>query len=271
MPMIPEDEIERIKRETDLAAVVRSRGVELKSQGGDLVGLCPFHDDKTPSLHVTPRTRLWRCTSCGATGNVIQFVQRFDGVSWRHAFDLLAGGAAFKSPPTCAPVKKSTVPRLPNPLAGVAADDEAKADQEALRRVVDYYAERLAQNPAALAYLEKRGLVDAELLRTFRVGFCDRSLGLRLPNKNRVEGAALRGRLARLGVMRETGHEHFRGRVVVPVVDAAGTITTLYGRAIDPKCEKPERHRFLPGPQAGVFNPAALSADSLRGTKLGTG
>ena len=45
MPMIPDDEIERIKRETDLAAVIRSRGVELKPQGGDLIGLCPFHSD----------------------------------------------------------------------------------------------------------------------------------------------------------------------------------------------------------------------------------
>ncbi|MGH8021422.1 MAG: CHC2 zinc finger domain-containing protein, partial [Opitutaceae bacterium] len=101
MALIPEDEIERIKRETDLVAVIRSRGVELKPQGGDLIGHCPFHPhpDKHPSLHVTPRTRLWRCVSCGATGNVIQFVEKFDGVSWRHAFELLkaalaAGGAA---------------------------------------------------------------------------------------------------------------------------------------------------------------------------------
>ena len=54
MPLIPDDEIERIKRETDLAAVVRSRGVALTPQGGDLVGLCPFHDDKNPNLHITP-------------------------------------------------------------------------------------------------------------------------------------------------------------------------------------------------------------------------
>lgn len=81
---------------------------------------------------------------------------------------------------------------LPNPLAGVAAeayDDEERANQEALRRVVDYYAERLAANPAALAYLEKRGLADPELLKAFRVGYCDRTLGLRLPQKNRKEGA----------------------------------------------------------------------------------
>ena len=99
MPMIPEDEIERIKRETDLAAVIRSRGVELKPQGHDLVGLCPFHEDHDPSLRVTPGKGLWRCMSCGATGNVIQFVQRFDGVSFRHAFELLKIGQALQRCP----------------------------------------------------------------------------------------------------------------------------------------------------------------------------
>jgi DNA primase len=279
MALLTDAEIEKIKTDTDLAAVVRARGVELKAKGGDLVGLCPFHADTSPSLHVTPAKRLWRCVSCNATGNVIQFVQRFDGVSFRHAADLLANGAAFKAPPTCGPVKKCTVTKLANPLAGVASTTPATAggdaaaldpaaehaaDQEALRRVVDYYAERLAANPAALAYLEKRGLADPELLRVFRVGFCDRSLGLRIPNKQRVEGAALRARLERLGVYNAaTGHEFFRGRIVVPVIGDGGEVGTIYGRAVG-KVEKADRHRFLPGPQAGVFNPAALSADALR-------
>jgi DNA primase len=139
MPMIPEEEIERVKREIDLAAVIRARGVELKAQGGDLVGRCPFHDDHDPSLRVTPGKGLWRCMSaaCGATGNVIQFVQKFDGVSFRHAYELLKNGAAFNGAPTCAPVKKATVPKLPPPVKP-DADDQA-----ALRQVLDYYHERL--------------------------------------------------------------------------------------------------------------------------------
>ncbi|MGH8021313.1 MAG: CHC2 zinc finger domain-containing protein, partial [Opitutaceae bacterium] len=262
MAMIPEDEIERIKRETDLAAVVRSRGVELHRQGGDLVGLCPFHPDTRPSLHVTAAKGLWRCVSCQATGNVIQFVQKFDGVSWRHAFELLkaaldAGATALPSPPRAGtPVKKSTVPRLASPLA-VDADDQA-----ALRQVVEYYHARLRENPAALAYLAKRGLRSEEALAAFRVGFVDRTLGLRLPQKNRAAGATLRARLARLGVMRETGHEHFRGRIVFPVIAEDGVIGTLYGRAIA-DVPKPERHLFLPGAQGGVWNPAALRAPDV--------
>lgn len=255
MAMIPDDELDRIKRETDLAAVVRTRGVELKPQGGDLVGLCPFHDDHDPSLRVTPGKGLWRCMSCGATGNVIQFVQRFDGVSFRHAFELLKGGAAFTGAPAGQPVKKGTVPRLPAPVAP-DADDQA-----ALRQVLDYYHERLPANPPALDYLKKRGITD-EAMAAFGMGFVDRTLGLRLPQKNRAEGAAIRERLTRLGIFRDTGHEHLRGRIVFPVVAADGGIGTVYGRAIDDK-GKHDRHLFLPGPQRGVWNPAALKSPEI--------
>jgi DNA primase catalytic core len=250
--MIPDDELENLKRSIDLAAVVRSRGVALSPQSGDLVGLCPFHADKNPSLHVTLAKRLWRCVSCQATGNVIQFVQRFDGVSFRHAYELLKGGgaAAFTGAPTCSPVKKGTVPRLASPLAA-DADDQA-----ALRQVLDYYHERLKENPAALAYLKKRG-IGTEAVAAFRIGFVDRTLGLRIPQKNRAEGAALRERLQKLGLMRDTGHEHLRGRIVFPVISESGEIGTVYGRAIDDG-GKHERHLFLPGPQRGIFNPAAL-------------
>jgi len=256
MAMIPDDELERIKRDTDLAAVIRARGIELKASGGDLLGLCPFHPDKSPSLHVTPAKRLWRCVSCQATGNVIQFVQRFDGISFRHAYELLKNGAAFTGVPTCAPVKKATVPKLPAP---VTADAD---DQAALRQVLDYYHERLQENPAALAYLAKRGIKNAEALAAFKIGFVDRTLGLRLPNNNRKEGAAIRERLQRLGIYRESGHEHLRGRIVFPVIAEDGTIGTVYGRAIDDG-GKHERHLFLPGPQRGLWNPAALKSSEV--------
>jgi DNA primase len=266
MPMIPEDEIDRIKRETDLAAVIRSRGVELKPAGHDLVGLCPFHEDHDPSMRVTPGKGLWRCMSCGATGNVIQFVQRFDGVSFRHAFELLKSGklVVLSGPASGAPLKKATVPRLDSPLSPDAAGSASspQADQAALKQVLDYYHERLPENPPALAYLEKRGLRSPEAIAAFRIGFVDRTLGLRLPNNNRKEGAAIRERLTRLGLLRDTGHEHLRGRIVFPVIADNGEIGTVYGRAIDER-GKHDRHLFLPGPQRGIWNPAALKSPEV--------
>jgi DNA primase catalytic core len=255
--MIPDDEIERIKRETDLAAVIRSRGIELKPSGSDLVGLCPFHADHSPSLRVTPGKGLWRCMSCAATGNVIQFIQKFDGVSFRHAYELLKTGklSALSGPPSGAPIKKSTTPKLPAPVA-LDADDQA-----ALRQVLTYYHERLKENPAALAYLKKRGIA-AEAIDVFKLGFVDRTLGLGLPNNQRKDGAAIRERLTRLGIYRDTGHEHLRGRIVFPVIAETGEVGTVYGRAIDDN-GKHDRHLFLPGPQRGLWNPSALKSPEV--------
>ncbi|MFU8894708.1 MAG: CHC2 zinc finger domain-containing protein, partial [Luteolibacter sp.] len=78
MARIPETEIDRVKRDTDLIALIQSRGVVLKQQGANWTGLCPFHQDTdTPNLIVTPGKGLWRCMACGATGNPIQFVEKF--------------------------------------------------------------------------------------------------------------------------------------------------------------------------------------------------
>ncbi len=259
MPRIPESEIERIKKETDLAALVRSRGIELKPHGtGNLAGCCPFHDDSDPSFIVTPGKGLFHCLGCGSAGNAIQFVQKFDGVSFRHAFELLNDGpAAFESPPGEV-LKKSTVPKLGNPL-----DPEAP-DGELLAQVADYYHERLLQTPDALAYLEKRGLNDPALIERFKLGFADRTLGLRLPNKNRSDGKEIRERLQKLGILRDSGHELLTGSLVVPVMDESGNVTEMYGRKITSGLRKgTPLHLYLPGPHRGIWNPAALDRPAV--------
>ena len=180
MPRIPESEIERIKRETDLAALVRSRGIELNPHGSkDLAGKCPFHQEDTASFIVSPDKGLFHCMGCGVAGNCIQFVQKFDGVSFRHAFEILNAGKAFSASPT-EPMKNATIPRLDNPFND-AADDKAL-----LAQVVDYYHERLLKTPAALDYLRGRGLCHDEAIKKFRLGFADRTLGLRIPGKHGV-------------------------------------------------------------------------------------
>ncbi|HEX5208179.1 MAG TPA: CHC2 zinc finger domain-containing protein, partial [Steroidobacteraceae bacterium] len=90
MARIPDSELERIKRETDLVALVQAAGVELRRHGADLVGRCPFHDDQGPSLVVTPGKNLWHCLgACQAGGSVLDWVMRTERVSFRHAAELL--------------------------------------------------------------------------------------------------------------------------------------------------------------------------------------
>jgi DNA primase catalytic core len=253
---IPEADLDRVKRETDLLALVRSRGIELARHGTkDFIGRCPFHDDKNkPNFIVSPAKGLWHCMACGKAGNTIQFVQQHDGVSFRHAFDLLrqGGPAVFTSAAIQAregPLSKATVPRLPCPL-DAAADDVTLFSQ-----AVGYYHERLKQTPQARAYLAGRGLDSDELIDHFQIGFADRSLGLRLPESSRKEGTALRSRLTQLGLWRESGHEHFSGCIVVPLRDEAGHSVSLYGRRSQSGDLK---HLYPPGPHRGLFNRTAL-------------
>lgn len=250
-------EIERVRQETDLPALVRSRGVELKAQiGRDLAGRCPFHaDQEAHHFIVSPGEKLWQCTVCGAAGNAIEFLEKFDGISFRHAFELLAhGGAAAFIPPSslaAGPRKRSTVLRLKCPL-------DAGADDATLRgQVLDYYQSRLSQNPAALDFLAQHGLRDEALFRRFGVGFADRSLGLRLPEKNRAAGAELRRRLQALGLWRESGHEHFNGCIVVSVENESGDVAGVYGRRLK-DARSGLRHLYSPVLCAGMFNAAAL-------------
>ena len=261
MARIPETEIEKVKLETDLVALIQSRGVALKQQGANWTGLCPFHEDTdTPNLIVTPGKGLWRCMACAATGNPIQFVEKFDGLSFRHAFDLLATGgkAAFEHIPG-APRKQTTVPRLPCPL-DESADDSALLDQ-----VAAYYASRLAapENQSARDYLAARGLDDPALWQRHKIGFADRTLGLRIPAKNRKQGAEIRTRLEALGVYRKTGREHLNGCITIPITDTQGRTVQLYGRRIDPKAPKNQRHLYLAKPLAGVFNAEALTSREI--------
>ena len=92
MARIPESEVERLKKEISVQRLAESRGVKLTRQGADLVGKCPFHDDRTPSLVISPAKNLWHCLgACNEGGDVIQWVMRAEGVSFRHAVELLRG------------------------------------------------------------------------------------------------------------------------------------------------------------------------------------
>lgn len=253
MARFADEVIERIKSEVSLVRLVESQGYALVTQGKDVALCCPFHADKTPSCIISPASNLFNCFGCGAGGSVIDWVMKTQAVSFRHAVELLKGDLSLVANAAESTIKKTTVPKLAAPVA-VGADD-----QTVLREVVDYYHETLLQSVEGIAYLEERGLADGELIKHFKLGYANRTLGLRLPQKNRKAGAELREKLQRLGVYRESGHEHFNGSVVVPLVNSAGEVVQLYGRKIrDNLREGTAYHLYLPQPHAGVFNHAGL-------------
>ena len=254
MARIAEEEIERLKREVSLERMAEARGVKLKRHGADLIGLCPFHEDHSPSLVISPKKNLWNCLgACRRGGDVIEWVMRAEGVSFRHAVELLREDH-FPLAASSHPVKSSSVPKLPAPVSR-DADDRAL-----LLQVASYYHETLKETPEALKYLESRGLKSSEMIERFRMGFANRTLGYRLPEKNRVAGAELRGRLEKVGILRESGHEHFNGSVVIPIFNREGEVVEMYGRKITRALrENTPLHSYLPGPLRGVWNEEALA------------
>jgi DNA primase len=256
MARIPDGVIERLKTEVSVQRLAEARGVVLTKHGADLHGRCPFHDDRTPSLVITSAKNLWHCLgACQAGGTVIDWVMKAEGVSFRHAVELLQNDyqplAAVS--PGVPPAKHSTVKKLPMPIEPDAQDAHL------LVQVIEYYHETLLGSPEALDYLTRRGIASEEAIRTFKLGFANRTLGYRLPATNRVEGAAVRGRLQRLGLLRESGHEHFNGSVVVPIIAPSGEVTEIYGRKItDGLRPGTPLHLYLPGPHRGVWNAAVL-------------
>ena len=258
MARIPDQVVERLKTDIAVERLAEARGVELKRRGADLIGRCPFHDDKTPSLVITPAKNLWHCLgACQTGGTVIDWVMKAEGVSFRHAVELLQNDylpLAAASASVTLPPKKATVPKLPT-LASLE-------DQRLLAQVIAYYHTTLLDSPEALEYLTRRGIGAAEAIQTFQLGFANRTLGYRLPQKNRAEGEALRTQLQRVGLYRASGHEHFNGSVVIPIIAQTGEITEVYGRKITEGLRPgTPNHLYLPGPHRGIWNESAL-ADS---------
>jgi DNA primase len=244
-----------LKAEVSVQRLAEARGIKLERRGADLFGLCPFHEDHNPSLVITPGKNLWHCLGCGEGGSVIDWVMNCHGISCRHALELLRAN----HPSLAAPgpiVRKGTT-------AAVKLDAPFKIDaddQSVLNQAVDYYHQTLKQRPEALRYLQSRGLEHPEMIDRFRLGFSNRTLCYRLPESNRKDGAEIRGRLQRLGIIRESGHEHFTGSVVIPVIDLDGNVTEIYGRKITEGLRQgTPLHTYISGPHKGVWNEEALT------------
>lgn len=255
--MIPKSELDALKRDVSLVRLVEARGVLLRGQGDNLLGLCPFHDDKEPSLVVSPSKNVWHCLgACKTGGSVIDWVMKADKVSFRLAVEMLK-----KTPFSLAVRTPVTAPKLEPML------EPDEPDRVVLKRVVGFYHQTLKESAEGLAYLEARGLRHPEVVSHFTLGYSNRTLGYRLPNRNRHKGAAQRGQLERIGLYRESGHEHMAGSLTIPIFAEDGAeVLELYGRKIQRSLRAgTPKHLYLPARpdgRRGVFNRAGLGLSS---------
>ncbi|WP_249518953.1 DNA primase, partial [Escherichia coli] len=244
---------QHLKAAVALVAVVQAQGRQLVKKGKDFTTLCPFHDEKTPSCVISPEKNLYHCFGCNAGGSVLNWVMQTEKLSLRKAVERLK--AELGDNPAVVPLVTKDEPEI-------FAEDEA-GRQKLLSRVVEFYHHTLLNAPEAVAYLEKRRLNHPELVAAFKLGFANRTLPYRLPAVKSRAGEKIRARLKGVGVLRESGHEHFTGSLVVPVMDLNGQIREMYGRKIGNDLRKGTAlHLYLPGTHGGVWNEQALIGSS---------
>ena len=133
MPRIPDDELSRLKA-IPLLDLCRDYGIELKNEGKDWKGRCPFHADDSPSFVVTPAKNLWNCLgACGCGGDTVQLVMKKEGVSFRHACEKLRARLGGVPPPAV------VTTRIGTSHEALATPEEAADNAALLGRVVDFY------------------------------------------------------------------------------------------------------------------------------------
>ena len=222
-------DIAALKERHPLGDVVEAAGVRLRGRGRVRQGVCPFHEEAEGSFTVYADTERWYCFGCGEGGDVLDFLQRSDGLSLREAIQRLDS-----SPPTTAPARPAASRRQGSRMA-VSPPDPAIATAAAR-----YYAGQLRHSSEARTYLASRG-VGLDAARWLGLGYAP-GRGLRAALAS--DGFAA-GRIRESGLFTERG-ERFAGMVVVPEV-AGGRVRWLAGRAIDR--ERSPRFQALPGPK----------------------
>jgi DNA primase len=233
------DELRLRVRLTDVVG----RKVRLVRKGRESGGLCPFHNEKTPSFTVNDDKGFYHCFGCGAHGNVIDFVMNTEGLSFTEAVERLAGEAGLALPAWSEGDR--------------AQDDRRKSQHEVMEIAAAWYQAQLAAGVGRHArdYLQKRGL-SAETVKTFRLGYApeprtafkDAMLARKIDEPLLVDTGML--------IRPEDGgatYDRFRDRVMFPITDPQGRIVGFGGRALGDAPAK-----YLNSPETGLFHKGRL-------------
>nr|WP_315116270.1 DNA primase [uncultured Neisseria sp.] len=236
--MIPSDFIDELLSKVDIVDIIDEQ-VPLKKGGANYMACCPFHKEKTPSFSVSPTKQFYHCFSCGAHGSAIGFVMEHQGLSFPEAVQFLADRVGM------------TVPKVRGQEDNPEIRAEHKKKQQTLEETTavaaDFYAQQLKFNPAAKAYLDKRGL-SAEVIAHYGLGYAPdgwqplAQVFQPYPNTALVDTGMV--------IDNEGKHyDRFRHRVMFPIRNPRGQVIGFGGRVLDDS--KP---KYLNSPDTPLFD-----------------
>ena len=230
--MIDPKSIERLKAQTDIVDIV-GHYLPLKKSGANFVCVCPFHDDKNPSMSVSPSRGIFHCFSCKAGGDAIKFVMDYEKLSYPEAVEKIAGLQNFT-------------------LNYVRGGEPAKENKHILENANAFYRSLLYKTPAAVEYLYSRGITD-ELIDKFELGFAPESAQtIRLLQNDQIEPKEA----LEVGIVKqnENGiYASFINRITFPIYTHAGRLAGFGGRTISGNPAK-----YVNSPQSAVFDKSTL-------------
>ncbi len=238
--MIPEEIVEQIKSESDIVGII-GEDVNLIQRGRNFVGLCPFHNEKTPSFTVTPEKNIYKCFGCGKAGNAITFSMEFRGLTYPEALRYVASKSGI---------------HIPENLTKGEKQKQGKKEQafEAAELASEFFHKLLFEKPGkhALDYFLGRGF-SSESITKFRLGFAPDSwdaTGKYLKKKNISEEAINN---AGLLVEKDSGgfYDRFRGRAIFPVRDFLGRVIAFGARILSEENNQP---KYINSPQCLIYD-----------------
>src|SRR3954466_14876598 len=233
--MIPDSFKQDLLNRIDIVEVV-SRSVQLKKAGANYSGLCPFHNEKTPSFTVSPSKQFYHCFGCGVHGNAIGFLMAYGGMGYVDAIKELASSVGMQLPEF-----------RPRTKEEVALEERQTDLYSVVEKAMEFYRGELKKSPRAIEYLKGRGLT-GEIAARFRVGYApDGWQGLKAAFSQYEDKALVEVGLVIEG---EEGkrYDRFRDRVMFPIFNARGIAIGFGGRVMgdgEPK--------YLNSPETPLF------------------
>jgi DNA primase len=229
--------IDEVRQRADIVEIIGAH-VRLRRAGRNFVGLCPFHNEKTPSFSVNAERGFYHCFGCGAGGTVFNFIMKVEGLSFPEAIRSLAARYGV------------TLPEVKNDGPGAA---EREALQKANQTAAEFYAHVLWNTPdgeQAREYLDSRS-ISVETAHAFMLGFSPArpaSLAKALEKRGLTDAGIKAGVVKRdaMGL-----HDAFRARVMFPIRDAQGKVIAFGGRVLDARMPK-----YLNSPESPAYSKA---------------
>lgn len=233
--------IQQLKAHADIALVIENFVPLKRSGNGRYLGVCPFHDDRSPSMNVNPSLGIYKCFACGAGGDVFKFVQEHEKMDFKGAVEWVANFTGFALPQLGAP------------------EDSEKTEERAMVRrlnelACEWFEQQLALSPKALQYLASRHITDATR-KQFHIGYAPEGregfIGYAVKNGFSPLDCVKAG----LAVEKENGgiSDKFRDRLMIAIQNLSGVIVAFGGRDLSENKDF-KRAKYMNSPESALYH-----------------